>query len=204
MFQNQEEKATSNGTNHLLEKARSGDRSALGELISQHYQLVQRTAYRILKNTADAEDVTQEVSLKVLCKLHTFENQSAFSTWLTRIAINESLMFLRKSRRMTAFHIDEILDCETTSLPELPASTPCPEQQCVANDELNRLYGGIERLPPNLGVVVSDQVFLELPLIEIARRRGLSLPAVKARAHRAQKMLSRTLNTRRLAMRAAL
>lgn len=100
MFQNQQNKASSDGTNHLLEKARSGDRGALGELIDQHYHLVQRTAYRILKNTADAEDVTQEVSLKVLFKLHTFEGQSAFSTWLTRIAINESLMFLRKSRRM--------------------------------------------------------------------------------------------------------
>jgi DNA-directed RNA polymerase specialized sigma24 family protein len=51
--------------------------------------------------------------------------------------------------------------------------------------------------------VVSDQVFLELPLTEIAKRRGLSVPAVKARAHRAQKMLSRTMNTRRVAMRAA-
>lgn len=203
MFQNQQNKASSDGANHLFEKARSGDRSALGELISQHYPLVQRTAYRILKNTADAEDVTQEVSLKVLFKLHTFEGQSAFSTWLTRIAINESLMFLRKSRRMALCHIDEILGCETTSLPELPAKTPCPEQQCVANDELNRLYGCMERLPPNLGVVVSDQVFLELPLTEIAKRRGLSVPAVKARAHRAQKMLSRTMNTRRVAMRAA-
>jgi RNA polymerase sigma-70 factor, ECF subfamily len=80
MFQHQPNKTIDDGINHLLEKARSGDRSALGELIGRHYQLVQRTAYRILKNTTDAEDVAQEVSLKVLCKLHTFENQSAFST----------------------------------------------------------------------------------------------------------------------------
>lgn len=204
MFQNQQNNATSDGTKPLLEKARSGDRNALGELIGQHYHLVRRTAYRILRNAADAEDVTQEVCLKVFCKLHTFESQAAFSTWLTRIAINESLMFLRKSRRMALFHIDDTVDCESASSLELPAPAPCPEQQCVANDELNRLYGGIKRLPPNLGGVLSDQVFLDLPLIEIAKRRGLSVSAVKARAHRAQKILSRTLNTRHVAMRAAI
>ncbi|MFC5865349.1 RNA polymerase sigma factor [Acidicapsa dinghuensis] len=201
MFQHHQNKIANDITSHLLEKARSGDRSALGELIGQHHNQVQRMAYRILQNAADAEDVTQEVSLKVLRKLHTFESQSAFSTWLTRIAINESLLFLRKSKRMALVHVEQTLDSDTLPRPELPTSAPNPEQQYLAKDELNRLYRGIARLPSKLRKILLNQVFLGLSLVEVAELQGLSVPAAKTRSHRARKMLSQNLNLRQRAMR---
>jgi DNA-directed RNA polymerase specialized sigma24 family protein len=109
-------------------------------------------------------------------------------------------MFLRRSRRAVLVHIDEAPDCASAMLPELTADVPCPERQCVDNDELNRLYRGIARLPSNLSGVLSDQIFQELSLVEIAERQDLSTSVVKARIHRARKMLSRTLNPRRVAM----
>jgi RNA polymerase sigma-70 factor (ECF subfamily) len=82
----------------LITSARAGNRNAFGELVRRHSARVYRTSFKMLRNREDAEDNLQNVFCKAYGKIRQFEGHSQFSTWLTRIAINEALMMLRKRR----------------------------------------------------------------------------------------------------------
>lgn len=76
-----------------------GDRNAFGTLFERHVDLVYGTVFRIIRNTADAEDVTQITFRKAFMRLKTWKNESSFSTWIVQIAINSSIDNLNKMRR---------------------------------------------------------------------------------------------------------
>src|SRR5260370_13053582 len=82
----------------LVAKGKSGHEDAFGELYKRHQLRTYRTALRILRNQQDAEDAVQRAFQRALVNLERFREDSTFSTWLTRIAINEALMLLRKRR----------------------------------------------------------------------------------------------------------
>jgi RNA polymerase sigma factor (sigma-70 family) len=82
----------------LVERAKAGDSAAFEVLIKQYERQIFRTALHITQNREDAEDITQDVFFKAFQKLDQFQGNSKFSTWLVRIAVNESLMRLRKRK----------------------------------------------------------------------------------------------------------
>ena len=82
----------------LIASARKGNRNAFGELVRRHSGRVYGMSFKMLRNREDAEDNLQNVFCKAYGKIRQFEGHSQFSTWLTRIAINEALMMLRKRR----------------------------------------------------------------------------------------------------------
>ena len=82
----------------LVEKAKSGDKRALSQLVNTYSGRIYNLALRILRNKEDAEDILQETFMTVVEKLHTFDGRSGFFTWIYRIATNASLMKLRKKK----------------------------------------------------------------------------------------------------------
>jgi RNA polymerase sigma-70 factor (ECF subfamily) len=72
----------------LIALAQKGDRAAFGTLVEQHYDLIFRTAYKWLGNRADAEDVAQEVCVKLAGALAVFDGRAAFATWLYQVVLN--------------------------------------------------------------------------------------------------------------------
>jgi len=82
----------------LVVQAKSGHSSAFGELYERHQLKIYRSAFRILRNEQDAEDAVQQSFQRAFVNLHRFRGDSAFATWVTRIAINEALMMLRPLR----------------------------------------------------------------------------------------------------------
>jgi RNA polymerase sigma-70 factor (ECF subfamily) len=86
-------------TQELVEQAKQGDQVAFETIYQQHKDRVFRLCMRFTNNVSDSEDLTQEVFLNVYRKLHGFRGEAAFSTWLHRVAINTSMMFLRIRRR---------------------------------------------------------------------------------------------------------
>lgn len=187
---------TKDNVDHLVRLAKCGDREALSELMRRYSRLVTQTARGILKNADDAEDVAQDVSLIVLNKLHTFEGQSAFSTWLTRIAINASLTWLRKAKRSRLSSLDEPAYEGGPQVREPSDMAPCPEQQYLCNEARHRLHDGIAKLPWSLRSVLADQIYLELPMVDVAKRQSLTLAAAKSRTLRARRILVHKLNRR--------
>ncbi len=182
------------GTDLLVQLARSGDCEACSELMRRYDSLVRRTAYSILKNFEDAEDVAQECYLKVFTKVHTFEGSSKFSTWLTRIVINTSLMHLRQRRSRPTSSIEDLTEGDVSSFLPLADPSLSPEQQSCSADIRSRLYEAVSKLPKKLREIAEGQIYAELPMKDLADRRGITLAAAKSRAYRAHKILIRSLH----------
>lgn len=178
----------------LVERVRGGDVSAYDTLVRKYERQVFRIAQRITQNREDAEDVTQDTFVKGFEKLDQFQGNSKFYTWLVRIAVNESLMRLRKRRTGKMVSIDEDVETEEGSVPrDLADWAPDPEQN-YSQAELHKiLEKTIKGLPPGFRVVFELRDVQGLSTEETAEALGLSIPAVKSRLLRARLQLRERL-----------
>ena len=113
-----------------VERARQGDVVAFGELVTRYERRVYRMARQITQNDEDAEDVLQETFLKAFEHINSFQGQSKFYTWVTRIAVNESLMKLRKRKSDRTVSLDENIETdEEPIVREIAVWDDTPEQK---------------------------------------------------------------------------
>jgi len=180
-------------TMDLVELVRAGESSAFCELFSRHNMQVRRTAFSILKNVDDAEDAMQDAFIRAFKKIHAFDGRSAFSTWLTRIAINCCLMQLRQRRARPSCSVDDLVYCDQALHMKLMDPRPTPEEECSRRELTSKVRKALSQLPDRLQSAACDQILHELPASESAERRGLSIPAAKSQRFRARKMLKRSL-----------
>ena len=139
----------------LVERAKGGDVSAFETLVKQYDRQIFRVAQHITQNREDAEDITQDAFLKAYQKLDQFQGNSKFSTWLVRIAVNESLMRLRKRKTSKTVSMDEDVHTEEGSIPRDFADwSPNPEQ-LYNQGELGRYTSArqLTALPPGFRTV---------------------------------------------------
>lgn len=94
-------------THQLIERAKQGDTTAFGTIYLHHKNDVFRLCLRLTNSASDSEDLTQDVFLQVFRKLDSFRGDAAFSTWLHRVAMNTTMMFLRSRRRHAAVLLTE-------------------------------------------------------------------------------------------------
>ena len=172
----------------LVACARSGETAAFGILATKHQKRVLAVAYRITRNLEDAEDVAQTVFLKAFSRLDRFEGRSQFSTWLTRIAVNESLMLLRGRRRVT-ISLDEPAQRDGSGSLDVPDQRPSPESVCSLNESRRFILVALEFLGPTLRTVLILRDLRGYSEKEIAEALGVSSAAAKARLHRARAVL---------------
>ncbi len=179
----------------LVARSRAGDTEAFGQLVRQFDRQIFRTANHITQNREDAEDITQDAFLKAYEKLDQFQGNSKFSTWLVRIAVNESLMRLRKRKTSRTVSMDEDVQTEDGSIPrDFAEWRPNPEQY-YAQDELGEiLRKTIQGLPPGFRTVFTLRDVENLSTEETAEALGLSVPAVKSRLLRARLQLRERLS----------
>jgi RNA polymerase sigma-70 factor (ECF subfamily) len=133
--------------------------------------------------------------LKAYEKLDQFQGNSKFYTWLVRIAVNESLMRLRKRRTGKMVSIDEDIETEEGSVPrDLADWAPDPEQNYTQSELHNILEKTIKGLPPGFKVVFELRDVQGLSTEDTAEALGLSVPAVKSRLLRARLQLRERLS----------
>src|SRR5665213_3485988 len=119
----------------LVARAKAGDNAAFEQLVRQYERQIFRVALHITQNREDAEDIAQDVFLKAYQKLHQFQGNSKFSTWLVRIAVNESLMRLRRRKTAKTVSMDEDVQAEDGSIPrDFAEWRPNPEQYYGQNE----------------------------------------------------------------------
>jgi RNA polymerase sigma-70 factor (ECF subfamily) len=178
----------------LLAKAREGDAAAFSELVNQYSRKIYRLAKHITQNDSEAEDVLQETFLKAFEHLGDFQGQSKFYTWIVRIAVNESLMKLRKRKSDRTVPLDEPLDTgEDTVAREIAVWDENPEQQ-YSREEIGQILDeAIESLKPAFRTVFVLRDIEELSTEETAQALGISVPAVKSRLLRARLQLREKL-----------
>ncbi len=179
----------------LVERARAGDAAAFETLVRQYDRPIFRVAQHITQNREDAEDIVQDVFLKAYRKLEQFQGNSKFSTWLTRIAVNESLMRLRKRKTSRTVSMDQDVQTEEGSIPRDFADwTPDPEQQYNQSELGEILQKTIAGLSPGFRTVFTLRDIEHLSTEETANALGLSIPAVKSRLLRARLQLRERLS----------
>jgi RNA polymerase sigma factor (sigma-70 family) len=178
---------------YLVAAAKDGDHQAYAELCRRHSKQIFRTVLRITRDVADAEDTLQKALLKAYVHIGGFEGRSAFSSWLTRIAINSALMLSRKKRSRPVYSFESGSDVDDFNLPEPVETSRSPEESCIQNALENELAQAIRYLPPNLRVVMQIRYREEASVAEIAKMLGISEPAVKSRLLRARSKLRRRL-----------
>lgn len=178
----------------LVERARAGDVAAFGELITRYERRVYRMARQITQNDEDAEDVLQEACLKAFEHIDSFQGQSKFYTWLTRIAVNESLMKLRKRKSDRTVSLDENIETEEEPIVrEIAVWDDTPELK-YSQEEIRRILDtAIDGLKPIFRTVFILRDVEELSTEETAEVLGLSIAAVKSRLLRARLQLREKL-----------
>src|SRR5579864_3992145 len=179
----------------LVRAAKAGDMSAFEQLVKRYDRNIFRIAQHITQNREDAEDVVQDAFLKSYQNLDRFQEQSKFYTWLVRIAVNESLMKLRKRRTAKTVSLDEDVKTEEDSVPrEVADWAPNPEQ-LYNQSELQEILGKtIQGLPSSFRTVFVLRDVEGLSTEETAEALDLSVPAVKSRLLRARLQLRDRLN----------
>lgn len=182
------------GEGDLVERAQSGDMEAFAELVRRYERRIYRMARQITQNDEDAEDVLQESFLKAFQHLDSFQGQSKFYTWVTRIAVNESLMKLRKRKSDRTVSLDENIETdEEPIVREIAVWDDTPESK-YSQEELRQILDkAIESLKPIFRTVFVLRDVEELSTEETAEVLGLSVAAVKSRLLRARLQLRERL-----------
>jgi RNA polymerase sigma-70 factor (ECF subfamily) len=182
----------------LVSAAKSGDHGAFVELCRRHTPSLKRKIWQILRNREDSDDILQETVLRAYKHLAAFQARCAFGTWITKIAINNSLMLVRKRRKHPETGLTYVTtDGSEVELLEPPDPFPNPEEVYAKRQASHRLGEAMRKLSPYFRQVVERYHQDEECLIDAARAIGITVPAAKSRLMRARKALHRHLNNDR-------
>ncbi len=179
----------------LVQAAKRGDVAAFEQLVKRYDRNIFRIAQHITQNREDAEDVVQDAFLKAYENLEQFQGNSKFYTWLLWIAVNESLMKLRRRRSNRTVSLDEDIQTEEDTMPrEVADWSPNPEQLYKQGELKDILRKTVQGLPASFRTVFVLRDVEGLSTEETAEALDLSIPAVKSRLLRARLQLRKRLN----------
>jgi len=178
----------------LIELVMAGDRRAFEPLVRKHERRVFRVALAVLGNVEDAEEAMQDAFIKAYRHLDQFRGESRFTTWLTRIAVNEALQ--KRQARKDSVSLDEAPDVESKSLPgRFEPWTSNPEKLYGKQEIRQIVEGAIQALPPIYRETLVLRDIEEMSAEEAAEALGITIPALKSRLLRARLLLRESLGS---------
>jgi RNA polymerase sigma-70 factor (ECF subfamily) len=169
----------------LIQMTLAGQKGCFDVLMRRHLGIVLKRIRSMIPQLAEAEDVLQEVQLKTWTHLASFRADSSFRTWITQIAINESLMSIRRAKAGR--------QCEEIKLDRVAASNESPFRSCARREVARTVRTAIHKLPVKFQQILILRDLRGLSVKEAARRLNSSIPLVKSRLFRARAMLSKVL-----------
>ncbi len=177
----------------LIKKAAKGDARAFKALFDSHHEKVYHLCVKISGNRGDAEDLTQETFVRAYKSLPSFRHESAFGTWIYRIAANLSFNHVRKRRRFRekSFHDPDSARCsgEVLDAPD----TLHPEQVFARKERERIIAWAIGSLPERQRIVIALQRYEGLSVQEIAKNMHWSVASVQSLLARAKQNLFKKL-----------
>ena len=175
----------------VVERVRSGEKGLYEILMRRYNQTLYRAVRSYLRDGDDVQDAMQEAYVKAYTKLDQFKGDSAFSTWLVRIGINEALQVLRKQRTM---HIYTDPGQRAEGLTQLPDTGQMnPEQRTIRDEHRRLLEQAVDRLPDDYRAVYMLREVEEMSVAEVSQVLGITESNVKVRLHRAKIMVKDAL-----------
>ncbi|MEZ6190379.1 MAG: sigma-70 family RNA polymerase sigma factor [Phycisphaerales bacterium] len=186
----------------LLAKARRGDQQALGELLIAYQDRLYNVCLRMVSHPDDAAEVCQDVLMKVVQSIGRFRGESGLATWMTRIAMNQSISHLRKRRVRRAASLDQPvgrendIDDQASALRHQLADTrePAPEQRVQEEEMLARLQQAMANLDDDFRAVLVLRDIEQLDYAQISQTLDIPTGTVKSRLFRARLALRQEMD----------
>lgn len=179
----------------IVKRAIAGDEKAYGELFKRYKDSVYFMILKMVNNRADAEDLTFEAFEKAFGSLNFYSPQFAFSTWLFKIASNNTIDFIRKKRaKLVSLEYDDINQDERGYIYSIPADVLTPEEEIVRMQRASFLRKQVAMLKGRYRCLIELRYFDEYSYDEIADVLGIPLGTVKAQLFRARELLQTALS----------
>jgi RNA polymerase sigma factor (sigma-70 family) len=175
----------------LVESARSGNQAAYAELMDRYRDSIYFMMLKMVKNSDDADDLTIEAFGKAFSRLDQYSPSFAFSTWLFKIASNNSIDFIRKKRvQLTSMDSGIVLEDGEKMQIDAKSSNLNPEETIMHGQRVDHMRLLVSKLKPKYRDLVEKRYFEELSYEEIAEQLNLPLGTVKAQLFRARDFLA--------------
>jgi len=167
-----------------------GDEQAFAELMDRYKRPVYHMILKMIRNTDDAEDLTIEAFAKAFKNLHKFKKDYTFSTWLFRIATNNTIDFIRKKKLKTFSLNTSFTDDGGESVNiDVEDNNLNPQEEAIKSQKIELVQMFVTKLPPKYQRLVRLRYFDELSYDEIAKTLEAPLGTVKAQLHRARELM---------------
>lgn len=178
-----------------LQLLKEGDRAEIARLVDAYSPQIYRLGLKMLSNPQDAEDVLQNTFMKALQALPKFEGRSSLSTWLYRIAVNEALMSIRRSKPDVESVVrSEEDDAQETLLKSVADWCCLPESELMSAEARKHLDKAIKILPEKLRIVFILRDLEGLSIRETSEALDITETTVKTRLLRARLKLREMLS----------
>lgn len=181
----------------LVKEMQAGKPEAFEEMVRSYQKRVYGLAYNLTRNQSDAEDVAQEVFLRVCNKINTFLGKSAFSSWVYRITLNVSFMRLKSQKKIQQIPLDNILPkyqedgFHVGAVNDWSMKT---DDVLLSSESRKVIQKAINQLPEKEKAVFVLRDVEGLPTEKVCDILELSVPAVKSRLHRSRLFLRKRLS----------
>jgi len=174
---------TSNSEQLIIQKTLSGDTQAFAQIVAEYHKFVYSVVLRMVKTREDAEEITQDVFVKVFNSLHAYKGKSKFSTWLYTIAYRKALDKIRSNKRNVDIESLDNIHAETFNLSK-NALDSLEEKEKTA-----LIKSSIQKLNPEVASIFTFYYFEELSVKEISKITNLSQDNIKIKLHRGRNKL---------------
>ena len=183
-----------------IQQARGGDQAAFGRLVLAYQTPVYNLAYRMLGNTGEAEEAAQEAFLRAYTRLHSYDPQRPFRSWMMSIASHYCIDLLRKRRIIWLSFEDEIAapggstaGQATSAEARLASNSPNPEAVVTQREREAQIQQLLAALSPTDRAAITLRYWYDYSYEEIAETLDLTVSAVKSRLHRARRRLAKMM-----------
>lgn len=180
----------------LIQAALKGDNAAYKKLMKKYHDAIYNFIYRMIHDKHQVEDLTQEAFIKAFQSLASFNEEYAFSTWLYKIATNNSIDYIRK-RKLQTYSIDKPIDAKDSDYSfELPDDSYETDMEMITDQRAKMLNEAIIKLPEKYRKVIHLRHVDEKSYEEIAEQLKLPIGTVKAHIFRAREILYKSLKNK--------
>jgi len=171
----------------LVQRTRGGDVDAFGELVRRYQSSVYGVCYRLLGDSAEAEDLAQEAFLRAFRRLGTYDEARPFGPWVRRVAANLALNALEQRRPQTLEWDDEVDQIRGDPL-------EMPEAAGERAEMAERVRAGLLRLPDHYRAVIELRHYQDMSYDEMASALGIGVGDVRTRLFRARRLMAKWLS----------
>lgn len=180
----------------LIQDALSGDDRAYHKLMDKYHDAIHNFIYRMVHDREQVEDLTQEAFIKAFSSLKSFNEEFAFSTWLYKIATNNSIDYIRK-KKLQMYSIDKPIESKDSDFTfELPDEAAEADKDLISSQRARMIREAIDQLPEKYRLVIRLRHAEERSYEEIAKTLKLPIGTVKAHIFRARELLYKQLRHR--------